>query len=115
MKRKGLSKKLLVQFLKKEKLMGNAILYTIAKPYGFQDSSNIERINKYCECADSCKSDIIRAIRLKSIWGSTIEPSYTWLKNKDNFGYCTYKKWAKYLNDNINKINEYYKSNETIR
>lgn len=93
--------------------MGNAILYVIAKPY-YSKLTNMGQINKYCELADSCKSHIIRMINLRSVLGCTREPCYAWLENKGDFGYHAYKKWVKHLEENSEKINEYYKNNKTI-
>jgi len=112
-----LTKKILIQFLKKEKALGIMYVYGYSK-YGSNVGYNIIRINNTINTIGNTISKIKIKERLKSIIGGLYTPNDLIfpIKMKATLDglYTIYLKWCNYIDENWTEIYESYKKLNTI-
>jgi len=113
-----LTKKILIQFLKKEKALGIMYVYGYSKCGLLVDNNNIIRINITINSIGNTFSEKAIKKTLKSIIGGLYTPSdlifpIKMEKTLDGL-YTIYLNWCKYIDENWTEIYESYKKLNTI-
>jgi hypothetical protein len=113
-----LTKKILIQFLKKEKALGIMYVYGYSK-CGSLVSYNIMRINITINSIENTFSEGAIKEKLKSIIGGLYTPNdlifpIKMKKNTLDGLYTIYLNWCNYINKNWTEIYESYKKLNTI-
>ena len=100
----NIAKKILVKFLKENKLMGTTLIYTFAYPIK-GEKSNTRIINEVAKEADKepCKYYLVAML------GRTHEVNKAIIKLKEDYLYDVYLKWMHHVKTNWKEIQEYYK------
>jgi hypothetical protein len=112
-----LTKKIFIQFLKKEKALGIMYVYGYSR-YGSHVGYNIIRINNTINTIGNTFSEEAIKAKLKSIIGGLYTPNDLIFPIKmestlDGL-YTTYLNWCNYINKNWTEIYESYKKLNTI-
>jgi hypothetical protein len=112
-----LTKKIFIQFLKKEKALGIMYVYGYSR-YGSHVGYNIVRINNAINTIGNTFSEEAIKAKLKSIIGGLYTPNDLIFPIKmestlDGL-YTTYLNWCNYINKNWTEIYESYKKLNTI-
>lgn len=100
----NIAKKILVKFLKENKLMGTTLIYTFAYPIkGVKSNTRI--INEVAKKADKepCQHHLVTML------GHTHEVSKAIIKLKEDYLFDIYLKWTYHVKTNWKEIQEYYK------
>lgn len=112
-----LTKKILIQFLKKEKALGIMYVYGYSR-YGSIVGNNIIRINNAINTIGYTFSKKAIKEKLKSIIGCLYQPSCLIfpikMENTLNVLYTIYLNWCNYIDENWTEIYESYKKLNTI-
>lgn len=110
---KGVSKKILVQFLKQYKYMGLMHMILHGKVNEMLGSSNIESMGDMLKMADEnmeCKDTYLKAaighMRLPQNLDGKISPAHV---------AKIYKDWEQYINENLDKICDNYESHKSFK
>jgi hypothetical protein len=112
-----LTKKILVQFLKKEKALGIMYVYGYSR-CGSNIGYNIIRINNAINTIGNTFSEKVFPEELKSIIGALYAPNCLIfpikMENTFNGLHTIYLNWCNYINKNWTEIYESYKKLNTI-
>lgn len=112
-----LTKKILIQFLKKEKALGIMYVYGYSR-YGSHVGYNIIRINNAINTIGNTFSEEAIKAELKSIIGVLYTPNDLIfpikMENTLDGLYTVYLNWCDYINKNWTEIYESYKKLNTI-
>jgi len=112
-----LTKKILIQFLKKEKAVGIMYVYGYSR-YGSIVGNNIIRINNAINTIGNTISKNKIKEKLKSIIGGLYTPNDLIfpikMKNTLDGLYTIYLNWCNYIDENWTEIYESYKKLNTI-
>lgn len=113
-----LTKKILIQFLKKEKALGIMYVYGYSRYGSIINGNNIIRINNAINAIGNTFSKKAIKEQLKSIIGCLYQPSCLIfpikMENTLDGLYTIYLNWCNYIDENWTEIYESYKKLNTI-
>lgn len=108
----SISKKIFIQYLKKQKKIGTMFHYLYCKQdFGtpFSHRTNLQVMNENLLFADKEKNMERKKILLVSVIGHMCTPICV---NEKDYLYGIYCGWKKYINDNWVEIKRIYENNE---